>query len=221
MRYIILFALTLSSFSLAGCGSTFEGIQKDFGILSQTVSEKTKSLTTQVKAATSKNNGAKAPVRIGAAPQSLRGGCPPVTIDPQLDMIVEFYDVNKTSPKDEVSHIKLANAQSSCDIDSAFINMRIDLSFEAALGPKARRKKNDRPFFAYPYFIAVTDENNTQLAKEIFAASVTYAADQNNMTLVESITQRLPLNADGSTPYYKIHVGFQLTEDQLFYNASH
>ena len=49
---------------------------------------------------------------------------------------------------------------------------------------------------------------------------MTYKADQEEIGLIETIRQRLPLNDDGSMPPYRIKVGFQLTEEQLFYNAS-
>jgi hypothetical protein len=111
---------------------------------------------------------------------------------------------------------------SQCDVsaDGQMLAMRLDLKINSMLGPKARRTNNDRPFFAYPYFIAITDTQGNELAKEIFAASVTYDVDQNNLSLIETINQQLPLNEDGSRPDYEVHIGFQLTDEQLFYNAS-
>ena len=58
-----------------------------------------------------------------------------------------------------------------------------------------------------------------KLAEESFAASVTYEKNQNRIEIVEIIRQNLPLKADGSAPVYEIHVGFQLTEDQLVQNT--
>jgi cytochrome c biogenesis protein ResB len=49
---------------------------------------------------------------------------------------------------------------------------------------------------------------------------VTYGEDQNQIQLVETIRQNLPLTYDGEAPDYQIEIGFQLTEEQLFYNTS-
>ena len=124
------------------------------------------------------------------------------------------------STKTEVSNLKLTDTASECKVDGEYIDVRLQLSLAGALGPKAKRKDNDRPFFAYPYFVAVTDSTGEELAKELFAASVTYDKNQDQISLVETIRQKLPLNSDGSTPGYRIKIGFQLSEAQLFYNAS-
>ena len=148
------------------------------------------------------------------------GTCPPISVDPQLASMSEFSDMSKPSAKTEVSTIKLVETKSACKVDGEYLEVKIELSFEGKLGPKAKRKAGDRPFFAYPYFIEVTDSEGKELAKEVFAASVTYEAKQENIALVETIKQRLPLNDDGSLPDYQIKIGFQLTQEQLFYNAS-
>ena len=98
--------------------------------------------------------------------------------------------------------------------------MRIDLNFHGHLGPKARIKPSDRPFFAYPYFVAVSDSIGNELAKEVFAASVSYEVGQDSIKLVETIRQRLPLDTDGQVPAYQVSAGFQLTEDQLSHNST-
>lgn len=199
-RKTILPAL-LACFILAGC-QTLEGMQKDFNELAGSIGSKTQ------------KQNAKPVALIGD------GACPPISIDPQLDSMSEFYDMEKPSANNEVSRITITGTQSACTRESDYLNMRIDLSFDGALGPKARRTKSDRPFFAYPYFVAVTDENGNELARELFAASVTYETGQDNIQLVETIRQRLPFEDDGTMPPYQVKIGFQLTEEQLFYNAS-
>lgn len=199
--------VSLMAISLSAC-QTLKGIQQDFGSMSSTVGSKVSSLGS--------NDGKKT---IASAIIN-DGTCPPISIDPQLASMSEFSDMAKPSSKTEVSTIKLVETKSACKIDGEYLEVKIELSFEGKLGPKAKRKSNDRPFFAYPYFIAVTDNDNVELAKEIFAASVTYEARQESIALVETIRQRLPLNDDGSSPDYQIKIGFQLTEEQLFYNAS-
>ncbi len=257
-------ALLLSSASLSGCGSTFEGIKTDLGEIGSSVSgaigstfdsdknaapaqsnnedtaENTdvpknilpqkilskKKFNTNSRIADTEPQTQAQPIEQPKPQEDKKsvalyksGECPPITLDPQLKQLVEFQDMENPSKKTEVSHIKLANYDSDCAKDGDYISMRLDLNFEGGLGPKAKRKKNDQPFFAYPYFIAVTDGNDNELAREIFAASVTYEKKQENIALTETIRQRLPLNDDGSTPDYKVKIGFQLTPEQLTYNV--
>jgi hypothetical protein len=202
-RHVKSFVPLFAAFALllGGC-QTWQGIQQDFGAMTTAIGEK----TADVKAAMAENT---------AAPT-----CPPVNVDPQLDSASEFIDMENPSEENAVSHINLVRTASECQPDGDFVVMRIDLAFEGRLGPKARRKQGDRPFFAYPYFVVVTDNQGNELARELFAASITYEEDQDAVQLVETIRQRLPLADNGRLPPYQIHIGFQLTEEQLFYNAS-
>lgn len=210
IRHIMIF--TLSALLLSGC-STWEGLQRDFGKAVVSVGESVDNFNNKSADQNPQNEPASVVYNAG-------GNCPSIIVDPQLDRMSEFYDMEKPSPSSEVSNIRLAGTQSECEIEGEFLNMRIDLNFAGSLGPKAKRKKSDRPFFAYPYFIAVMDDEGNELARELFAASVTYQKNQDSIELVETIRQRLPLNDDGSVPAYQVQIGFQLTEDQLFYNAS-
>ncbi len=211
MKLYLYPTLLMTTLILSACGSTLEGFQRDFGNMTTSINNKIGDL---------KTTDATSPKAQELKSAAFDGGCPSISVDPQLDSITEFYDLEKPSDATMVSVIKLIGTQSECSTDAEFLTMRVDLSFEGSLGPKARRKNSDRPFFAYPYFIAVNDGQGNELAREIFAASVTYTAKQNEMTLIETIRQKLPLNDDGSVPPYQVQIGFQLTEDQLFYNAS-
>lgn len=194
--------------ALSAC-QTFAGMQEDFKRLSASISQKTKNLTppTPVEVAESEVRALENPI------------CPPVIIDPQLNSLTEFYDESNPTSASKVSSVYLARASSKCTPDGEYVSILIELAFDGALGPKARRKSSDQTFFAYPYFITVTDNDGNEVVKELFAASMTYDATQNQQSIVETIRQRLPYNNDGTLPPYQVHVGFQLTENQLFYNA--
>jgi hypothetical protein len=206
MKLSTLAFIVISTFALSACGSTFEGLKEDFGNLSAATSNKMADLRT-------KNTNS-------ALVVSTDSTCPPIIIDPQLDSMAEFEDMEKPNEDSFISRVALTRTQSLCTLTDGALEMRLDMTFSSELGPKARRKKSDRPFFAYPYFISVTDSSGQELAKEIFAASMTYEAGQESVELIETINQNLPLNEDGSIPSYQVHIGFQLTDEQLFYNAS-
>lgn len=197
IRTYILLAVT--GLVLAGC-QTLEGMGRDFRLMSDKVGQKME--------------------RTGEHMAPHDSACPPLIVDPQLDSAAEFYDMRNPTPENEVSRINLTRTQTECTFEGNFMTVRIDLTFEGRLGPKARRVPSDRPFFAYPYYVAVQDNWGTELARELFSASVTYESGQDEIEIVETIRQKLPAGDNGTTPPYNIHVGLQLTEEQLFYNAS-
>lgn len=204
MTYRSFFILGFSVLSLSAC-QTLKGIQEDLGSIGTATSNKVAEITA---------------VEEKPAPLATDGSiCPAIIIDPQLDSMSEFEDMQKPSDSTLTSRIFLTATQSECSIKGDVLAMHLDLNFRSELGPKAKRKDSDRPFFAYPYFIAVHDGNNAELAREIFAASITYDAKQEKIELVDTINQELPLNEDGTVPAYQIHIGFELSEEQLFYNA--
>ncbi len=228
MKTSHLFLIGFATLSLTAC-QTFDGFKQDLNTAGSAISSKVGSLntadtntdseteartaaTTATNADSSSTNKAKVVVNNNA--------CPPIYVDPQLSHASEFYNPEKPSQGTEVSSLDLTDTASECHVADGYKEVKIQLSFKGALGPKAKRKDNDRPFFAYPYFVSVADKEGEELAKELFAASVTYETKQDSIELYETIRQRLPLNDDGSDPGYQIKIGFQLTEDQLFYNAS-
>jgi len=213
-----IFLIGLATLSLNAC-QTFHGLKQDLSKVGKAVSSGAKSAkesfqSKETDVAVVENEAEPAPAVIND------GTCPPISVDPQLSTMSEFYNMEKPSAGTEVSSIELTETATDCRVDGEYLEVKIQLTFAGKLGPKAKRKDGDRPFFAYPYFVAVTDDEGAELAKELFAASVTYKKDQEKIGLVETIRQRLPLNDDGSTPPYQIKTGFQLTEEQLFYNAS-
>ena len=216
IQHILLIGCT--ALSLSAC-QTFNGLKQDLSAIGNGISKTANNVGNSVE---KKVDTLKADENIDNSATAIinDGACPPLSVDPQLSSMSEFYDMENPTKGSEVSTIELTQTTSSCKIEGEYLEVKIQLSFAGELGPKAKRKSGDRPFFAYPYFVAVTDNENMELAKELFAASVTYEKNQEDIGLVETIRQKLPLNEDGSTPPYQIKIGFQLTEEQLFYNAS-
>lgn len=147
--------------------------------------------------------------------------CPPISVMEELKTFVEFQNLAKPTAKTEVGQATMTGVVSRCSADGGDLEVSMDVSFDSKLGPKARVRADDKPNFAFPYFVAVTSADGNVLAKEIFAASLAYEEKgQKSMTRTESISQHIPLAGDGSVPDYKILIGFQLSEEQLAYNRS-
>lgn len=216
MKKILILPALLLALTVTACG-TFQGMTQDVDSAIGAVSERLKAAGYNKKDEVASVN---------SAPTALRaidgeGNCPPIIIDPQFDKMAEFYDIDAPSENSVVSRIRLTGTEQECAIDGDKLTVQVNLFFSGELGPKAKRKDGDRPFFAYPYFVAISDQVSQQeLAREIFAASLTYDRDQETIKLIETIRQKLPLAEDGTIPAYEIQIGFQLTEEQLFYNAA-
>lgn len=146
------------------------------------------------------------------------GKCPSVSIRPDLAYMVDFYDPAKPSEKTKISEATMTNVQNTCRLENGRIAMQVDLSVHGKTGPKARVKPSDKPSFAYPYFIAVTDSKGSVISKDIFAVSMGYAADQNETSTNETVFQNMPVPDSSVGEFFNVVVGFQLTNEQLTYN---
>jgi len=199
----LLFATMIT---LGGC-STMEGLKNDvvsgFSALSDSVIDVIDDVKEEKK---------KLPVYDGT--------CPEVAVRSDLRHLVEFYDDSRPTDATKVSEINILGVQNTCRVEKDMLVMQIDLTLQGKTGPKARVKPSDKPSFAYPYFVAVTDANGTVLSKEIFAAPVAYGANQNEFSKVESIFQNMPFPDAASGQIYNVIVGFQLTAEQLAYNQA-
>lgn len=197
----------VATIALAGC-STFQGLKSDLSSGYQAVASGFQKALDPVK-----EEKKKLPV--------YDGSCPPVSVRPDLRELVEFYNPAKTTDATKISEATITNVQNTCRVENTAIIMQIDITLEGKTGPKARVKATDKPSFAYPYFVAVTDEHGNVVSKEIFAASVAYTADQNSITQTENIFQNMPVPDSASGENFSVIVGFQLSEEQLAYNQTH
>lgn len=149
------------------------------------------------------------------------GTCPHATVREDLAHLTEFTDDTKPSDSTMISELEITAIDNTCRTENGTIVMQIDLELAGKTGPKGRMKPGDKPSFAYPYFVAVTDAQGNVLSKEIFAASVAYGKEQTQLKQSESIFQNMPFPDSSSGERYAVIVGFQLTPEQLTYNQSH
>lgn len=200
-------ALTLFTALLLGGCSTFQGLKEDLSHSYDAVTDTFAKAIDPVK-----EEKKKLPVYDGT--------CPPVSIRPDLKNLVEFYNPEKPSDATRISEVTISNVQNTCRVEAQGIIMQIDITLQGRTGPKARMQPTDKPSFAYPYFVAVTDEQGNIVSKEIFATTIAYGSKQNEITQTESIFQNMPVPDSASGQSFSVIVGFQLTDDQLAYNQS-
>lgn len=197
------FFLMLTALGLAGC-STVEGLKQDIASGYKAVSGKIAQIADPEKEAKKQ-----LPV--------YDGECPPVSVRPDLARLVEFYDEKNPSDAAKVSEVLITDVRNTCRIEGDKIIMQIDMALSGKTGPKARKQPKDQPNFAYPYFVAVTNNQGQVIFKEIFAVSLAYGREENALNQTESIFQNMPVPAT-SDERYSVIVGFQLTDAQLAYN---
>lgn len=144
--------------------------------------------------------------------------CPSVQIMADLKEMQDFTDFSAPSDTNRISRIEIRDVKAGCKEEPEALAMTIDITFDGQIGPKARAKKSDTANFSYPYFVAVTDADGKILAKEIFAASVSYSSGQDTIKQIETINQLLPKTPGVAD--YTVLLGFQLNENQLMYNRA-
>jgi len=148
------------------------------------------------------------------------GQCPDITIVDELSVLNEFNDPGNTNDSNIISSVAMKLEKEECATTSEELTIDLNLAFHSELGPQAKIKDNDKPFFAYPFFVAVTDPEGTILAKEVFAASMTYDRNEDTHTYYEQIRQIIPKERRSNINNYKIYLGFQLNDQQLTYNRA-
>ncbi len=151
----------------------------------------------------------------------LESPCPQVEIVDDLSSISDFSNPKKQTKKNLISRVDLSSAESTCKLASKSAVVDLKLIFNGRLGDKGRTNKNDKPFFSYPFFVAVTSPSGKIMAKEIFAASLTYPQNESKHTYFEKLRQIIPIKHKEEARMYKILIGFQVTPDQLAYNRAH
>lgn len=144
--------------------------------------------------------------------------CPLVQIVDELSSLSEFSPADSTSTDNLVSRVTLSQVDSACSFKGNLVSVDLKLAFEGVLGAKAKINKNDKPYFAYPFFLAVTDPKGVVLAKDVFAASMTYDRADSTHTYYEKLRQLIPIQSREQAASFKIMIGFQLDYDQLKYN---
>jgi len=144
--------------------------------------------------------------------------CPKVEIMRNLGYMAQFMNPYEPNDKEKISDITIENYTSNCEFEKPNVVVDITLDFKGNVGKKGRLKKTDKPNFAYPYFIAVTDNHGEIVSKDIFAITMSYKSKENNKNHIEKIRQTIPLEKKYLAQNYKIIIGFQLSDEELNYN---
>lgn len=145
-------------------------------------------------------------------------GCPDATVVNDLSALHRFVDMSSPSEKSSISNVTITDIANGCRYKDDNIVVEMNIRFQGEAGERARIRDTDKPSFSYPYFVAVTSPHGTILSKEVYALTMSYDEDENEIVHTEQIRQIIPLDGDIYGPDHSILVGFQLTEQELAYN---
>lgn len=148
-----------------------------------------------------------------------RASCPDVRIVEDLNRLYQFTDPAKPRDNQAVSTIYMTGIDDTCSMVNNNIAVDMTLTFAGTIGPRGRARAGDKPSMAYPYFIAITNARGQIIAKDVFAVTMSYDTDVQNLTRTEQIRQLIPTSG-GNPGSYRILVGFQLSEQELAHNRA-
>ena len=151
---------------------------------------------------------------------SFTNTCPQINVVEELSKLHEFAKNEKPSVDSLISKAHMTQEQTSCVTENNNLIINMQIAIKSELGNKAKIRKNDKPFFAYPFFVAVADEKGFVLAKEVFAASVTFKRNETEHNYYENIRQIIPMRKGRMQDSLNIYLGFQLNDQQLAYNRN-
>jgi hypothetical protein len=89
----------------------------------------------------------------------------------------------------------------------------IQVKFLAMRGPKDREGAAK-----FNYFMAVTGPGGRPLARQLFDTEIPFGDNATQGITIEELQPRIPLKQGENGDFYRIYVGFQLSEKELAYN---
>lgn len=156
----------------------------------------------------------------GTSPNTTTGSnCPNVRIVSDLNQVHQFAEGLSAAQQNETSSVRMQAVDTKCKIAKASMTIDMNIAFAGEVGPKGRTRSGDKPSFAYPYFVAITNNQGSIIGKEVFALTMNYSSKSNGETRIEQVRQMIPLR-DKDYRNYKVLIGFQINDQELAYNRA-
>jgi len=146
--------------------------------------------------------------------------CPNIKIVDDLDVMHQFSSPKNPVERNRISSLYLTSLSGDCNVSGNNVVVDVNIEYEGILGPKARIWETDKPSFAYPYFMAMTDPSGNIITKDVYAVTMTYESGSSRVALKESLNQIIPKNNVRDLSDHTIMIGLQLTPDELAFNRT-
>ena len=89
----------------------------------------------------------------------------------------------------------------------------IQVKFQAQRGPKEREG-----LARFNYFVGIGGPGGQIIKREVFDSAIEFENNATQAITIEEIQPRIPLKQGENGDYYRIYVGFMLSERELAYN---
>lgn len=141
--------------------------------------------------------------------------CPRVSILNEAGRVTQYRPGPGRDLIDVAYEAEIGPLRSQCRYLENQLTVGTEVTFLVERGPAGGERTTSLPFF-----IAVTDNANNILAKEVFDTEVSFPTGLRQGQTVDEFEQSLMLKEGETGADYEIIVGFQLTEEQLRLNRS-
>ncbi|MCC7427239.1 MAG: hypothetical protein IT557_10055 [Alphaproteobacteria bacterium] len=140
--------------------------------------------------------------------------CPEVAILGDAADITRFGQRGGTDLTNVTIDGRISAVNGRCDGTRQGLTVDLSMTLEFERGPAAQGRAE-----SVPYFVAITDQQQNILSKQVFMARAEFPRGQNRVRLTdEGARMLLPVTAERPSWNYAILVGFQLDEAELAYN---
>lgn len=144
--------------------------------------------------------------------------CPFVGAVREVSYMTKFQgdsqDLSDTLYEAKVDEVRPAkNCVYEDDDGKRAIVYDIQLKFLAQRGPKEREG-----LAKFNYFVGIGGPGGQILKREVFDTEIAFENNATQAITIEEIQPRIPLKQGENGDYYRIYVGFMLSEKELAYN---
>jgi hypothetical protein len=141
--------------------------------------------------------------------------CPQVAVLEQASSLTAFLP-GHTDIRGQITQAKITGVAGSCDTFKK--NQMLHVTFKAGFSATNGPANNNQPV-VLPYFVAITNGDNI-ISKTNYVTTLKF---DGNVTAAQMTTQPVKIELSNTTANNSVEilVGFQLSPDQLAYQASH
>ncbi len=137
--------------------------------------------------------------------------CPRAVLLSEAAEMVEFRPGPGRDLTDVLYRGELVVMSWTCEYDDdGYVDSDVVLAVGLERGPAAEGNIG-----RFTYFVAITNPADKIIAKQVFPVEVEYPGFGPRVAVQEEVSQRIHYAPNADARYYRIIIGFQLTQDQL------
>ena len=140
--------------------------------------------------------------------------CPRIEIVSDLSRLVKFRNGSGRDLNDVLYSARFDDVKTGCSYDKNGVTVEMTVSLR---GERVRAGLT-LPTADVTYFVAITDRNQNIVAKQNFTSQFTFP-DKGMAAIDDELVQRIPLAPTSPGSDHTLILGFQLTPEEIDFNA--